>query len=214
MQGERPGVNLGGASAEPLARLRRTGKPPPFTARGAEMTFARIRALTLVGLLAVSAMVLVAMALVKDRQAHGVIATGCPKGAVLADTRLREPQDVKINVYNSTDRPDLALQVATELEHRKFKIVNKPSNDPKGKRVDQVAVLRYGPKAVGSAWLLRAYFLDQAVPEFDINRTDDVVDVVLGTQFKKLATVTEFNQALAQLGNPTLPKGTCDANAR
>lgn len=178
------------------------------------MTFARIRALALVGLLAVSAMVLVAMALVKDRQAHGVIATGCPKGAVLADTRLREPKDVKINVYNSTDRPDLALQVATELEHRKFKIVNKPSNDPKGKRVDQVAVLRYGPKAVGSAWLLRAYFLDQAVPEFDINRTDDAVDVVLGTQFKKLATVTEFNQALAQLGNPTLPKGTCDANAR
>jgi hypothetical protein len=103
--------------------------------------------------------------------------------------------------------------VAEDFKNRKFTVVN-TGNDPKGKRVDQVAILRYGPKAVGAAWLLRAYFLDQATREFDINRKDDLVDVVLGNQFKQLATVTEFHQALAQLGSPTLPEGTCNKNAR
>ncbi len=87
----------------------------------------------------------------------------------------------------------------------------KSGNDPAKKPVTKVAALRYGPKAVGAAWLLRAYFLNQADPQFDTKRTDDVVDVVIGTAFKQLATTTEVNQALAQLGDPVLPPGTCSA---
>jgi LytR cell envelope-related transcriptional attenuator len=176
------------------------------------MTFARIRAIAIVSVLVVTAMVVVAAAILRDDQT-GPFAAGCPKDAVIADTRLPEPSEVKINVYNATDHPGLANQVAIDFKNRKFTVVN-ASNDPKGKRLDQVAVLRYGPKAVGAAWLLRAYFLDQAAREFDINRKDALVDVVIGTQFKQLATVTEFHQALAQLGNPTLPEGTCNKNAR
>jgi LytR cell envelope-related transcriptional attenuator len=176
------------------------------------MTFARIRAIAIVSVLVIAALVFVTAALLRDNQT-GPVAAGCPKDAVLADTRLPEPKDVKINVFNATDHPGWANQAKIDFTNRKFTVVNS-GNDPKGKRIDQVAVLRYGPKAVGAAWLLRAYFLDEATPEFDINRKDAIVDVVLGTQFKQLATVTEFHQALAQLGNPTLPKGTCDMNAR
>jgi LytR cell envelope-related transcriptional attenuator len=176
------------------------------------MTFARIRAIAIVSVLVVAAMIVVAAAILRDNET-GPVGAGCPKDAVIADTRLPEPSEVKINVYNASERPGLANQVKTDFVNRKFTVVN-AGNDPKGKRLDQIAVLRYGPKAVGAAWLLRAYFLDQAAREFDINRKDDIVDVVLGTQFRQLATVTEFHQALAQLGNPTLPEGTCNKNAR
>ena len=75
-------------------------------------------------------------------------------------------------------------------------------------------MLRYGPRAVGGAHLLRAYFLDDAATEFDPKRTDDVVDVVLGNGFQQLATTTEVNQSLADLGSAQLPPNTCpDPNA-
>ncbi len=83
----------------------------------------------------------------------------------------------------------------------------KTATEKKG--IDDVAVLRYGPKAVGSLHVLRAYFLNEAEPEYDPNRDTDVVDVILGTGFKQLATITEVNQALAALGPLELPGGTC-----
>jgi hypothetical protein len=176
------------------------------------MTFARIRALAIVGALVVAALVFVVIAIAKDRQTHQVAATGCQSG-VLADLRLPdEPKDIKINVYNATDHKSLAQSVANEFKGRKF-AVGKVGNDPKGKRVDDVAILRYGPKEVGAAWVVRAYFLNQAKLEFDIKRNDDVVDVVLGQGFKQLASFTEVRQAIQAAGPASLPKGTCDANA-
>jgi hypothetical protein len=172
------------------------------------MSFARVRALAVVGALVLAAMVFVTVALIKDHQTGPTQAKGCAKDAVMANIQLPEPQDVKINVYNATDKPGLANEVGADFKNRKFQVKNM-GNDPAKKAAPKVAVLRYGPKAVGSAWLLRAYFLDQADREFDIKRTDEFVDVVLGPQFKQLATTTEVNQALAQLGSPQLPPGTC-----
>ena len=56
---------------------------------------------------------------------------------------------------------------------------------------------------------MRAYFLDQARPEFDKARQDDKVEIILGGKFRQLPTTTEVNQAIAALGNPELPAGTC-----
>jgi hypothetical protein len=177
------------------------------------MSMARLRALIIVGVLVLSAAVLVTVALVKDRQAHTQVAQNCGAGDVPADVRLpAEAKNVKVKVFNATDSPGLARQVAEEFRSRKITVVAE-ANDPAAKRVDGVAVLRYGPKAVGAGWLVRAYFLNKAELDFDINRKDDVVDVVLGSQFKQLGTTTEVNQALAAVGNPRLPPGTCDANA-
>jgi hypothetical protein len=175
------------------------------------MTIARIRALAIVGALFVAAVVLVTISITKDNQTKPVGAS-CPKDAVRANTHLDDSENIQLNVYNATDKPGLAKEIASELKQRKFKVdPEKANNDPLGKSVDGVAVLRYGPKTVGAAWVVRAYFLNDATLEFDINRTDETVDVVLGRSFKKLATQTEKQQALAQAGRAGLPKGTCDA---
>ena len=94
--------------------------------------------------------------------------------------------------------------VASDFGNRKFK-VQKKGNDKKA--VEGVAVLRYGPKTVGSAHLLKAYFLNEAEPEYDPSAHDDIVDVVIGDSFKQLATTTEVNQALVELGQPGAAAG-------
>ncbi|MGC4805520.1 LytR C-terminal domain-containing protein [Micromonospora sp. DT233] len=165
-----------------------------------------MRALVVVGLLAVLALVVMVVALVRDTQGEAGIVGGCPEGAPLADVTLRETKDVKINVYNATDEPGLASKVADDFRNRKFQ-VKKEGNA--GKQVDDVAILRYGPKGVGSAHLLRAYFLNNAKDGYDPKRKDDVVDVVLGGSFAQLATTTEVNQSLGDLGAPVAPPGSC-----
>src|SRR5262245_5650658 len=104
--------------------------------RGAEkMTFARIRAITIVSVLVVAAVLFVTAAILRDNQTSSTGGGGCPKDALIADIHLPEPQDVKINVYNATDHPGLANQVKTDFMNRKFTVVDS-GNDPKGKKVD------------------------------------------------------------------------------
>jgi hypothetical protein len=174
------------------------------------MTIARIRALAIVGVLLLAALVLVTVSIVKDKQTM-VQGASCPKNAVRVDTHLTDAENIQLNVYNATDRPGLAREVAQEFKQRKFKVdPEKATNDPLGKPVEGVAVLRYGPKMVGSAWVVRSYFLNDAVREFDPNRQDETIDVVLGPSFKKLATETEQRLSLASVGRAELPTGTCD----
>jgi len=182
------------------------------------MTFARIRALALVAVLVIAAGILAIVAIAKDTQTDtSHTAVTCPSGYVMANLRLPEdPKTVKINVYNATDTVSLATNVGNDFKNRKFTVV-KMANDPLKKSVSDVAVLRYGPKAVGAAYLLDAYFLNDARHEFDINRTDELVDVVIGTDFRQLATSTEVAQAVIAAGpnfvdrHPPAPKGTCDS---
>jgi hypothetical protein len=127
---------------------------------------------------------------------------------------MKLPNDnrlIKVNVYNATDKIGLANSVKLDFEYRKFHVV-KTGNNPLGKPVPGVALLRYGPKAVGASYVINAYFLNDAVPEYDPKRTDDSVDVVLGSDFRQLATQTEVNQAftvLAGRGGPQLPENAC-----
>ncbi|WBB77122.1 LytR C-terminal domain-containing protein [Micromonospora sp. WMMD1128] len=165
-----------------------------------------MRALVVVGLLAVIALVFVFIAVLRDSQGEAGTAAGCPDGWPLVDLRLREQKDVKINVYNATDEAGRASGVADDFRNRKFQ-VKKVGNEKK--EVDGVAVLRFGPKGVGSAHLLRAYFLNNAERVFQPDRKDDTVDVVLGNGFQQLATTTEVNQSLGDLGAPEAPPETC-----
>lgn len=175
------------------------------------MSFARVRALVVVGALVVFAVVFVAVALVRDSQGGEAPQATCPEGWARADLTLRQEKDIKINVYNATDTVGLADSVADDFANRKFQ-VKKKGNDPQKKGVPDVAVLRYGPKAVGSAQVLQAYFLSEAKPEYDPKRADDVVEVVIGDAFRQLATPTEKNQALVELGSPQLPPQSCAAD--
>ncbi|HEX6500803.1 MAG TPA: LytR C-terminal domain-containing protein [Micromonosporaceae bacterium] len=171
------------------------------------MSLARARALAIVGVLGLAAVVLVVVALVKDKQSTATAAGECPPGAVKVSLKLPEARNVKVRVLNGTGRTGLGSQVSDDFANRKFQ-VQKPGN---AKAYDGVAIIRYGPKTVGGAWLLRAYFLNEADTQFDVKRTDDVVDVVIGSSFQQLGTSTEVNQSIAQLGNPVAPPGTCEA---
>ncbi|MEU7902109.1 LytR C-terminal domain-containing protein [Actinoplanes sp. NPDC049118] len=173
------------------------------------MSFARVRALVVVGVLAVAAVVFVVVALVRDTQGDAVTGGGCPDGSVMANVTLPDdPEQVTVKVFNGTDTAGLADSVTNEFKNRRFK-AQKPAENKK--KFDGVAVMRYGPEAVGSAWLLRAYFLNQADVQYDAKRKGAIVDIVVGSDFQQLATTTEVNQSLVELGEPELPVGACVA---
>ena len=175
------------------------------------MTFARVRALVVVSILVILAGVFVGYALIEDSQKGKSVAEKCPDGWKVVDLNLREAEDIKITVLNATDRPNLAGSVANDFSNRGFQVEKKGNAKT---AVNGVAVLRYGPKAVGAAHLVRAYFLDEAEAQYDPERTDDIVDVIIGKDFKQLATSTEVNQSLVELtaaGEPKLPAQSCPA---
>jgi hypothetical protein len=176
------------------------------------MSFARVRALVVIGVLAVAAMVFVIVALVRDTQRDVVAGDNCPAGAPLATITLPDdPSQVTVKVLNGTNIPGLAESVTNEFKNRRFK--TKPPAEDK-KRVKDVAVMRYGPEAVGEVQLLRAYFLNQADLEYSAKRKGAVVDIVIGSRFQQLATTTEVNQSLVELGEPEVPLGACAAPAK
>lgn len=180
------------------------------------MSFARVRALALVGILVLAAGVLTVMALTKGSKGDQAHASVCPSGYVLANMKLpNDNQQINLNVYNATDKVGLANSVKLDFEYRRFK-VGKTGNNPLKKPVDGVGVLRYGPQSVGAAYVVNAYFLNDATLDFDPKRTDATVDVILGPGFKQLATQTEVNQAftvLAGNGGPVVPSGACDSGS-
>ncbi len=116
------------------------------------MSFARVRALVVVGALAVAAVVFVIVALAKDSQ-QGAVASGCPAGSVMADVRLPDdPSEVTVKVYNATSTPGVADRVTSDFTNRRFK-AQKPAENKR--KFTGVAQLRYGPAAVGKAHLLQ-----------------------------------------------------------
>jgi hypothetical protein len=173
------------------------------------MSFARVRALVVIAALTVAAIIFVVIAVVRDSQTGAATAAGCPDGFVIANIALPEPKDVKVKVFNGTGIAGQGERVADDFRNREFQVDKRVVNERKA--VDGVAVLRYGPEAVGSSHLLRAYFLDEATTQYDRKRKGPVVDVIIGTDFQQLGTTTEVNQSIGALGNPPLPEAACPA---
>ena len=173
------------------------------------MSFARVRALVVIGVLAVAAVVFVVVALVRDTQGDAVSGDGCPDGAPRADVTLPDdPDQVKVKILNGTSEAGKADKVTNDFKNRGF-VMEKPGESKS--KFERIAIIRYGPKAVGDAQLLKAYFLGKALPQYNAKRTDDIVEIVVGAGFQQLATSTEVNQSLVDLGSPQLPPGTCAA---
>lgn len=139
------------------------------------------------------------------------VGSSCPSGVPLARIVPPARTAVRLRVINASGRPGLDAEVALEFRGRGLQVV---ATSAQSQRLDGVALLRYGPSAVGAAWEMRPYFAAYAAtgpPQdaFEVSRTGDIVDVVLGTRFTNLATVTEVNQATAAMALPTAPAGTC-----
>ncbi|WP_285689615.1 LytR C-terminal domain-containing protein [Actinoplanes sp. NBRC 103695] len=173
------------------------------------MSFTRTRAFLVVALLAVAAIVVVVVALVRDTQGDAAAGQKCPAGAPTANIDIPAGADeVKLRVFNGTKTEGVADRVSQEFADRGFR--TQPPAESKTK-FGKVAIIRYGPKSVGAAQWIRAYFLGEADPQYNAKRTTDVIDIVIGAQYKQLATKTEVNQSLAQLSEPKLPPGACAA---
>jgi LytR cell envelope-related transcriptional attenuator len=174
------------------------------------MTFKRVRALIFVAVLFVTAGVVVILVINRDTQTRPVVA-GCAPDEIPADIRVRERDQVTINVYNGTDKSGLAEQIGAEFRNRGFQVA-KAETAADGKQYDRIAVITYGPSGIGAAWLVSAYFLaGEAESDYRADRPGDDVDVVLGAKFQQLATSTEVNQRIADMGSPRLEPGTCEA---
>ena len=171
------------------------------------MSFARVRALVVVGVLAVAALVFVVVALVRDSQRDLANGSDCPAGAPYADVRLPDdPAEVTVKVLNGTSKAGLAEAVTNEFKNRRFTVDEPAKSKTKFKGV---AEIRFGPEAVGKAQLLRAYFLAQSEMVYSPKRKGPVIEIVIGNEYQQLATTTEVNQSLVEIGEPDLPPGAC-----
>lgn len=173
------------------------------------MSLSRVRALAIVGALVVCAVVLAIVAVAKDKQSSANYVNTCPAGTIKVQTKpLPLEKSIKINVYNGTSTPGLANNVADQLKDRKFVIGEVKDTAP----FDGVAKLRYGPKTLAAATVVNAYFLGKADDGsgYDQKDTTDAVDITIGSKYTDLGTSTDVHQAIAQLGNPSPPAGTCD----
>jgi hypothetical protein len=171
------------------------------------MSFARVRALVVVGVLAVAAVVFVITALARDTQGGTTTGENCPPGAPLADMQLPDdPAEVTVKIFNGTNKAGLADSVTNEFKNRRF-VTQKPAESKT--KYKGVAEIRFGPDSVGKAQLLRAYFLAQSKMTYNPKRKGAVIDIVVGNEFRQLATTTEVNQSLVEVGEPTLPPGSC-----
>lgn len=181
------------------------------------MNAARIRAFVIVGALMVAALTTAFVTIDKDSQTRANYTGACPAGTVPVHvSTLPAPNQIKLKIWNASERAGLAEQVALDFGHRGFVVAKVGAHDDKA-TFDGVANIYYGPKAIAGAWVVRSYLLltaqgtDQAM-HFDIKRTTDVVDVVLGKGFRQLGAKTEVNSAIGALGTPAAPPGTCDVS--
>jgi len=112
---------------------------------------------------------------------------------------------IKLNVYNSTNRNGLAAATAAELKKRGFMIA-KVTNDPLKANLTVAAEVR---GAVAPAMRMVAAEVAGAQLHAD-TRTDGSVDLVLGTGFTALANPDQVAAALAASSPSTsAKKGAC-----
>jgi len=172
------------------------------------MTYARVRALVLVVVLLVAAAIVTAMVIGKDSQ-RDAVAAACPSHWPRADMTLHLNRDIVVAVFDGSGRAGTAGTVAEEFRNRGFQV--RPVRPPaKREKAAGVAVLRFGPDAVGAAHVVHAYFLGRAKLEYDAKRKGAQIDVVIGARFQSLAQPTDVNIALADLGHASLPPETCE----
>jgi hypothetical protein len=158
------------------------------------MTLARARSLIVIGVLAVLAITSVTWAIAQDGQA-GTIADKCKR---TTSGPPPPPNSVKLRVLNATNKDGLAGTVARELRKAGFTVVALGNET---RAVESSAEVRFGPKGLNSAALVRAYVRGAETVQQD-NRKDAIVDLVLGDGYEE-AGITPANQVkreLEQLG--------------
>lgn len=136
-----------------------------------------------------------------------------PPGLLPIDLTVPAPDEIGLNVLNASDVTGAELTVFVELGQRGFQMLSTTDRPTDrygdGRRYPEAAVIRYGPRTVGAGWLVSSYIYGQVRTEFDTHRSDDRVDVILGSAFENIRTSAEVKEAVAAAGQPLPPPGTC-----
>jgi NAD(P)H-hydrate repair Nnr-like enzyme with NAD(P)H-hydrate epimerase domain len=178
------------------------------------MTAARVRALAIVAVLVIAAVVLTIVTVDGDKQTHASYLSNCPAKAIPVVVKpLPERNEITIKVWNAGASAGDATSVAEDLRHRGYSVEKVGPKDNKP-AISGVADIYYGPNTVAAAQVVRAEFLMTTTDQnqnmkFNIKSKSKVVDVLIGKSFRQLGATTEVNQAIAALGSPTAPTGTC-----
>lgn len=110
---------------------------------------------------------------------------------------LPRPRTVSVLVLNSTARSGIAKSAKKALLRRHFKVVD-ATNDAKTYgghgTIPGVAEIRYGPKAVAAAAVVRLYFPGATLRES--GSSSQVVTVSLGRKYKTVATDSAVEKAM------------------
>ena len=125
----------------------------------------------------------------------------CQSAEVAAPPTL-DPKTLHLRVLNATDTAGLATQVGTALTGRGF-VVDEVANDSSGRTVTGVGELRHGPRGADAAKYVSVYL--PGAGDFQDTRADATVDLVIGPDFKTLATPDAVAAALA----PKAATSTC-----
>ncbi|MGY1744941.1 LytR C-terminal domain-containing protein [Blastococcus sp. SYSU D00695] len=104
-----------------------------------------------------------------------------------------DPSTVRLRVFNATDTPGLAQQVAADLQARGF-AVEEVDNDPTDREVTGVGEIRHGHPGTDAAAYMEVY-LPGAGDWLD-TRATDLVDVVLGPDYAGLPSADEVDAVL------------------
>jgi LytR cell envelope-related transcriptional attenuator len=113
------------------------------------------------------------------------------------------PGQVRVNVYNATDRRGLAARVAGEMKRRGFR-VGGVDNDPAKRTVTGLAEVRHSPAGEAAARTVAAQ-VGQVVAVPD-QRAGASVDLVLGAAFERLLTPADAAAELSPSSEP-VPSG-------
>lgn len=104
------------------------------------------------------------------------------------------PASVSLRVYNATSTAGLATTVANALKQRGF-TVGDVGNDTSGRKVAGVGELRYGQPGKQPAAFVKLFVPGSS--DYPDTRATAVVDVVIGPDFKALATPDQVAAELA-----------------
>jgi hypothetical protein len=168
------------------------------------MSLARVRALIVIGALAVIAMSTVIWAIVKDDQVKPAAQSECQKLGKAA-TAIPPAKSVRLRIYNATDHSGLAQTAKTQLTQAGFKNITIGN---KADAVEATAEVRYGPAGVGAAYLVRAHVRSsEAVPD---DRKDATVDLILGEEYTRVQITppADVKGELERLGKVEYDNGT------
>jgi hypothetical protein len=162
----------------PSGRTRRTRRPLP--------------ALIFLLVLAIAALGVWWQVLRQDDHLQSAQAASCSTASAAPPSV--QPSSVTVTVLNASNVAGKASEVSTTMQSRGFQM-GKPDNDRSGQQVTGVGQVRYGPAGKQIARFVALYLPGAKLVQD--TRADKSVDLVLGPDFKGLASQEDVTSRLA-----------------